>query len=121
MRAYRTKEGIKKDLIVNSLSLLKNFMTEVSNLCSLIDSSLMTEPERLLQREQMAISYSLESLPQRLLKEQQTKIPQYLAILAATGPVNNIIVPHVRSYYTPERFVIFQLIQTYYKNEIHGK
>ena len=47
------KEGIKIDLIINNASLLKGFKTEVRNMCSSIDSSLMTVTYRLLQREQM--------------------------------------------------------------------
>ena len=64
------KEGIKNDLIVNSVNLLKYFKMEVSSLCSCIGSSLMAAPERLLQREQMEIGSSFESLPQILLQEQ---------------------------------------------------
>ena len=74
----------------------------------------MTAPEILLQREQMATGSSLESSPQRLLQEQQTTMPQCLAILPATDPVNNMIVPHVR-YSIPERFVTFKSILNHYK------
>ena len=44
------KERIKNNLIVNIASLLKVFKTEVRNLCSSIGSSLMTAPERVLQK-----------------------------------------------------------------------
>ena len=68
----------------------------------------------------MAIGSSFDSPPQRLLQEQHTTMPQCLATLPATDPVNNMIVHRV-IYSTPEIFTTFQLILTHCKNEVLRK